>query len=148
GGAFTVVDETGALKQSVGWLVGKLQDHEILVIPIISLLFATGGALENMQEEILVLVPVLLLLTRRLGFNPLTAVAMSMGAAAVGAAFSPINPFQVGIAQKLAELPLLSGLTFRIVFLVLALAIWIIGTMRYARRTKTQADTTEEKDAA
>lgn len=56
--------------------------------------------------------PVLLLLVRRLGFDPVTAVAMSLGAAGVGAAFSPINPFQVGIAQQIAELPPLSGGAF------------------------------------
>src|SRR5205085_12217827 len=50
------------------------------------------------------------------------------------AAFSPINPFQVGIAQQLAQLPLLSGSLFRIAFLVAALGIWIWGTSRYAAR--------------
>src|SRR3989442_13744271 len=62
---------------------------------------------------------------------------MSLGAAAVGAAFSPINPFQVGIAQQLAQLPLLSGSLFRIAFLAAALALWIWGTLRYAARTRT-----------
>jgi uncharacterized ion transporter superfamily protein YfcC len=78
----------------------------------------------------------LLLLTRQLGFNPVTAVAMSLGAAAVGAAFSPVNPFQVIIAQKVAELRPASGLGFRVVFLVAALGLWILGTMWYARRTR------------
>jgi uncharacterized ion transporter superfamily protein YfcC len=54
----------------------------------------------------------------------------------VGAAFSPINPFQVGIAQQLAQLPLLSGSGFRVVFLVAALGVWIWGTLRYAARTR------------
>jgi len=148
GGAFTVVDETGALKQSVGWLVRKLQSHETLVIPIVSLLFAAGGALENMQEEILALIPVLLLLTRRLGFKPITAVAISLGAAAVGAAFSPINPFQVTIAQKVAGLPFLSGWRFRVVFMVLALAIWIIGTMLHAKRTRVEPEINEPEDTS
>ena len=121
----------------MGRLVGKLERREILVIPVVSLLFATGGALENMQEEIIALIPVLLILTRTLGYDPLTAVAMSAGAAFVGSAFSPINPFQVGIAQKLAELPLLSGGLFRMVFLAVALAMWVAGTMRYASRTRT-----------
>jgi uncharacterized ion transporter superfamily protein YfcC len=127
GGAFTVVDETGALRQAVGWLVRRLQHREALMIPIVSLTFALGGALENMSEEIIALVPVLLLVTRRLGFDALTAVAISVGAAAVGASFSPINPFQVQIAQKLAELPLLSGLVFRVCVLAVALAAWIGG---------------------
>lgn len=143
GGAFTVVDKTGALRSGVSWLVRKLGDDTILVIPIVSLVFATGGVLENMQEEIIALVPVLLILTRRVGFTPMTAIAMSAGAAFVGSAFSPINPFQVGIAQKLAELPLLSGGAFRMVFLALALGFWIWSTMHYAAKTRTEPEATE-----
>ncbi len=140
GGAFTVVDQTGVLRRGVGWLVKALGDRTILVIPIISILFATGGALENMQEEIIALIPVLLILTNRLGYRPMVAVAMSTGAAIVGSAFSPINPFQVGIAQKLAELPLLSGAGFRLVFLALGLGLWITFTMRMARATATEPE--------
>ena len=143
GGAFTVVDETGALRRSIGWLVRKLDGRELLVIPVIAVIFATGGVLENMQEEIIPLIPVLLILTRRVGFDAVTAVSMSAGAAFVGSAFSPINPFQVGIAQKLAELPLLSGGAFRMIFLAIALVIWIWGTMRHAARTRTEPDTAD-----
>ncbi len=140
GGAFTVVDETGALRQSIGWLVRKLGDREILLIPIVAVVFATGGVLENMQEEIIPLIPVMLIVTRRIGFDALTAVSMSAGAAFVGSAFSPINPFQVGIAQKLAQLPLLSGGGYRMIFLAIALTIWIGGTMRHAMRTRVAPD--------
>jgi len=136
GGAFTVVDETGALKRGVTSLIRSLRGRDLLVIPVVSLFFATGGVVENMQEEIIPLIPVLLILTRRLGFKPMVAVAMSAGAAFVGSAFSPINPFQVAIAQRLAELPLASGAAFRIVFLMIALTFWIAMTMRYARRTR------------
>jgi len=136
GGAFTVVDQTGALRRWVGWLVGRLGGRDLLVIPVISILFATGGVLENMQEEIIALVPMLMILTRRVGFTPMVAVAMSAGAAFVGSAFSPINPFQVGIAQNLAQLPLLSAGGYRTVFLFLALAFWIWTTMRYAEKTR------------
>ena len=103
----------------VGQLAGAAvwPDRGIWVIPIVGFAFAWGGILIQMQEELIAFVPVLLLLTRRLGFNALIAVAMSLGAAAVGASFSPINPFQVGIAQKVAGLRLLSGWEFRSVFL-------------------------------
>ena len=140
GGAFTVVERTGALSEGVHALVRALQHSDILVIPVTCVAFAAAGALENMQEEIIAFVPVLLLLTRRLGFDALTAVAMSLGAAAVGAALSPVNPFQVQIAQKLAELPLGSGAGFRLVALAIGLGIWIWGTMRYARRHRIQAE--------
>ncbi|MBI4409190.1 MAG: YfcC family protein [Gemmatimonadetes bacterium] len=136
GGAFVVVDRTGALRLALDRLVRAVGRREALVIPITALAFAAAGALENFLEEIIALVPLLLLLSRRMGFDALTAVAMSLGAAMVGAAFSPVNPFQVGIAQKLAELPLLSGGVYRMAFLALALAVWIAGTMRHALRNR------------
>jgi uncharacterized ion transporter superfamily protein YfcC len=136
GGAFTVVEETGALRKAVGALVLAVGDRGALVIPIVSIAFATGGALENMAEEIIALVPVLLLVTRRLGFDAITGVAISIGAAGIGSAFSPINPFQVQIAQKVAGLPLLSGWGFRTVVMAIALTIWIAWTWRRAMRTR------------
>jgi uncharacterized ion transporter superfamily protein YfcC len=136
GGAFAVVERTGALGELVNRLVRGMEGRGLWVIPIVGFVFGWAGVLIQMQEELIAFVPVLLLLTRRLGFNALTAVAMSLGASAVGAAFSPINPFQVGIAQKVAGLQLLSGWQFRSVFLVLAWMIWTAGTMRFASRTR------------
>jgi len=151
GGAFAVFDSTGALRRGVAWLIHRLGGREVLVIPIISLAFAAGGAIENMQEEIIALVPALMVLTRRLGYPPLTAALVSAGPAFVASAFSPINPFQVQIAQKVSEVPLASGSVFRTVFLALSLALWIRWTMRYAEREKgppeaavTPGDTDEE----
>ncbi|MCH7825255.1 MAG: YfcC family protein, partial [Acidobacteria bacterium] len=148
GGAFTVVDETGALRRGVTSLVRTLGGHDLLVIPVVLIFFAIGGVVENMHEEIIPLIPVLLILTRRLGFTPVVAVAMSVGAAVVGSAFSPINPFQVQIAQHLAQLPLGSGALFRSVFLVLALALWIGMTMRYAQRERRAPEDVEDSGEA
>ncbi len=136
GGAFTVVERTGTLGRLVERIAARLADRGLLVIPVATAVFAVGGALLQTQEELIAFVPILLLLCRRLGFDALTAVAMSLGAAAVGAAFSPVNPFQVAIAQKLAELPPASGLGYRMAFMLPALALWAWGTMRYARRTR------------
>ncbi len=140
GGALTVVDETGALRQGAEYLVTALGPRAVLVIPVVSVAFAAAGALENMQEEVIALVPVLLLVTRRLGFDAITAVAISIGASAVGAAFSPINPFQAQIAQKVAGVALLSGWEYRTMMLAVALAIWIAGTWRHAMRTRREPD--------
>lgn len=147
GGGFAVVERTGALTRLVNSLVAALSGRGLLVIPVAGLAFAASGVLVQMQEELIAFVPVLLLLTSRLGFTPLTAVAMSMGASAVGASFSFINPFQVGIAQKVAELDLLSGWQFRIAFMIPALAIWIAGTMLHARRTRVVAESSDATGA-
>ncbi|HET7462632.1 MAG TPA: hypothetical protein VFJ82_15365 [Longimicrobium sp.] len=148
GGAFAVVEATGALTRGMDGLLRVLQGRESLVIPVISLAFAAGGALEHMQEEIIALIPALLLLTRRLGYEPMVAVMMSIGAAVVGAAFSPIDPFMVGIAQKLAHLPVLSAAGFRIAFMLPAVALWIWWTLRYARRTRLVPEAAHAEAAA
>jgi uncharacterized ion transporter superfamily protein YfcC len=137
GGAFTVVDETGALRRAIGSMTDALEGRDLVMIPIVSLFFGLGGIVQNMQEEIIPLIPVVLILTARLGFTPVVAVAMSAGAAFVGSAFSPVNPFQVVIAQGVAEVPLVSGWEFRLFFLTLALGMWIWMTMRHADRTRT-----------
>ena len=136
GGAFGVVDRTGALHDGIDRLVRRLGDRGLLAVPIVCMAFAAGGAFENMQEEIIALVPVLLVLVGRLGLDPTCAAMMSVGSAAVGAAFSPVNPFQVGIAQKVTGVPALSGGAFRTVVMLVALALWIGGTMMYAQRVR------------
>ncbi len=140
GGAFGAVERTGASTRLVHWLVARLGTQTALVIPIASVAFGLGGILIQMQEELIAFVPVLLLLTRRLGYRPLIACAISLGAAAVGAAFSPVNPFQVVIAQKVAQLPPQSGFGFRMALLLPAMALWIGMTMRFAARTRVTPD--------
>jgi uncharacterized ion transporter superfamily protein YfcC len=95
-----------------------------------------------MWEEFVALTPVLVVLARGVGFDGLTAVSMGLGAAGIGSTFSPMNPFGVGIAQRFAELPLLSGWEFRLAVLVPAVALWAWATIRHARRTQTAPDAT------
>jgi uncharacterized ion transporter superfamily protein YfcC len=137
GAAVSVVDKTGALRGGVSWMASRLRRREILIIPVACVAFGAGGAAEGMWEEIIAMMPVLMALSRGVGFDGLTAVSMSLGAAGIGSAFSPMNPFNVGIAQRFAELPLLSGWQFRLPVMVLAIGIWAWGTMRHARRTRT-----------
>lgn len=141
GGAWAVVDKAGTLRAIVDWLVGRFGKRRYLAVIILSFAFAAGGALENMGEEIIPLVPVLLLLCQGLGYDAVSAAAMSIGAAMVGSAFSPLNPFQAGIALKLAQLPLLSGAGLRTGLLLAAVVLWTWWTIRHAERHRvTPAD--------
>ncbi len=133
GGAFVVIERTGALALALAALARRLGRRSHLAVAACCVLFAAGGAIENMQEEVVALVPTLVLLATRVGATPLTAVAMSAGAAAVGAAFSPINPFQAGIAQQAAGLQPFSGPWPRVAVLLPALAIWTWAVMRQVR---------------
>jgi uncharacterized ion transporter superfamily protein YfcC len=133
GAAWVVVDRIGTLRVVVGALVRRLR-HPLFALPVVALFFGAMGAAENMQEEIIALVPVLMILGGRLGVDAITIVASSAGAAIVGSAFGPINPFQAGIALKLAELPPLIAGGLRFAALAVAMAVWIAWTLRHSRR--------------
>jgi uncharacterized ion transporter superfamily protein YfcC len=134
GGAWVVVDRLGTLGRLVAAIAGRFQRRRLIAILVVSFFFASMGALENMQEEIIPLVPVLLLLGRRLGIDAVGVVAMSAGAAMIGSAFGPTNPFQAGIAMKLAELPPFDRAGLRLVMFGAACFLWVGWTMAYARR--------------
>ena len=139
GGAFALLDATGALGRLVGALVGGTPRPRLIVVAI-SVVFATLGALENMHEEIVALIPVILVLSRGIGFGAVTALAMSLGAAAVGSAFGPTNPFQTGIALRFAEMPPLSQPALRFGLLAAAVAVWIAWTLAMTSRDDVRPD--------
>src|SRR5437667_2132592 len=136
GGAWVVVDRLGTLPAVVAALVRRFRHRGLWAIPVVCVFFATMGALENMQEEIIPLVPVLLVLGQGLGVDAVVVVAMSTGAAMIGSAFGPTNPFQAGLALKLAELPPIAGGALRLAMCVAALVMWIAWTIRYAARNR------------
>src|SRR5437868_14762446 len=132
GGAWVVIDRVGTLPALVAVLVARFRRRGLWAIPPICLFFAAMGALENMEEEIIPLVPVLLVLGQGLGVDAIVVVAMSAGAAMIGSAFGPTNPFQAGIALRLAQLPPFAHAGLRLGMFVVALAIWIGWTLRHA----------------
>jgi uncharacterized ion transporter superfamily protein YfcC len=139
GGAWVVIDRLGTLPAIVAVLVGRFRRRGLWAIPVSCVAFALMGALENMQEEIIPLVPVLLVLGQGLGVDAVVVVAMSAGAAMIGSAYGPTNPFQAGIALKLAQLPPFAGGGLRLAMFSVGLALWILWTLRYAVRNRTPA---------
>jgi uncharacterized ion transporter superfamily protein YfcC len=88
----------------------------------------------------------LLLLSRGLGFGAITALAMSVGAAVVGSAFGPSNPFAAGLAMKMAELPQLSQGGLRVVLLVAGLAVWVGWTLAMVSRDDVRPEAIVEDE--
>lgn len=138
GGCFYVIEKTGALGQGLQWVVDLLQKHEGVALLVVSLLFAAAGATIGLQEEIIALTPILILFCRSMGFNVFVAIASSFGSAVMGAAFSPMNPFAVVLAQKEANLSLMSGSSYRLLIFGLAFAIWVGYLIRYAKKNRVE----------
>ncbi|AWX53937.1 MULTISPECIES: YfcC family protein [Brevibacillus] len=135
-GVFGIIRQTGAIEAGINKGVRYLEGREKLLIPASMFLFSIGGFTMGMAEESIIFVPIGIALARAMGFDAVTGTAMITMGAAAGFMGGMINPFTVGVAQSLAQLPLFSGLTFRAVVyvFVLGFAIWYV--MRYAYRVK------------
>ena len=145
GGCLFIVEKTGALKAGVSRLSSLVHGYEEWALILVGILFAIGGATSGLQEEIIPLVPILLVLTRTLGYPPIVTVAASYGAAAIGSAFSPVNAFGAVIAQKVAEVPFLTGAGFRMGTFLAAFALWMFFTIRYGNNRRTEKVTDENQ---
>lgn len=136
GGALTVVEKTGALGNTLDFVVHRFEHRPRLILVLASLLFLAGGASYGMYEEVLAFLPLLCALMRRLRWDGSIALAASVGSASVASSFSPFETFHLGISQPLAELPLFSGFAFRTTVFVAAIGIWFAYMLWQAQRIR------------
>ncbi|MEZ6194717.1 MAG: Na+/H+ antiporter NhaC family protein [Planctomycetota bacterium] len=142
GGAFGVILATGALDLALGRAVERLGEGRWrgLVVPISMLLFGLGGAIFGMGESTIAFVLVTIPLAIRLGYDTVTGIAMCYLASQIGFAGAFFNPFTVGIAQSIAELPSGSGLGYRVVTFVVVMGTGILFVTRHASRVAANPD--------
>ena len=103
-----------------------------VVISLIIILFSLFGAVFGMSEETLAFVIIIVPLAISMGYDSITGICMVYVAAHVGFSGAVLNPFTIGIAQGLSDLPLFSGFEYRIFCWVILTTILILFVLRYA----------------
>ena len=136
GGAFGILMKTGAINNGILALIARTRRFEFVFIPLLFLLFSLGGAVFGMGEEAIAFCIVLLPLMLALGYDAITTVLVTYVATQIGFATSWMNPFNVAIAQGIAEIPLFSGQELRLVMWATFTLFGIGFTMRYAQKIK------------
>ncbi|MCH2215877.1 MAG: TIGR00366 family protein, partial [Flavobacteriales bacterium] len=128
-GAFSILTATGALDAGLGSVLSfakKNPASKQLIIPALMVIFSLAGCTFGMSEENLVFILITIPLARSMGYDNLVGVAIPFLGSAAGFAGAAINPFTVGIAQGIAELPIGSGAGYRwfvwAIFTVIAIA--------------------------
>ena len=139
GGAFQVLQATGALDTLISGVVATARGRGEIVLPALMLLFAIGGGTIGMAEETLPFLPGLALLARRLGYDEMIGGAIALVGAGAGFAGAFLNPFTVGVGQAIAGLPLFSGLGFRLIVWSVLTTVTITYVSWYARRHRVEA---------
>ena len=120
GGVFNSLDKFGILRLLLDKITAKFGEKRRVLLAVIPLFFMALGSAAGSFEECVPLVPVVVALAIRLGWDTLTGLGMSILAVGCGFAAGVCNPFTIGVAQELAGLPMFSGMWYRgIAFVVI-----------------------------
>ena len=125
GGVFSALEYSGLMKYMLEKMVARFGAVRYRLLAIVLFFFMAMGSLIGSFEECVPLVPIVVALSVKLGWDALTGVGMSLLAVGCGFAAGVCNPFTVGVAQELAGLPMFSGAGFRaIAFVLIYLLLW------------------------
>ncbi len=136
GGVFGILQATGAITAALRGLADVFKDAPVVLTLLVMLAVGIGGSTLGMGEEFIPLVPLFLMLSRRMGYDRIYGLCLVMLAADMGFASATTNPFTINIAQSIAGLPLNSGWSLRAVFFVCAMTLTIVHVLRYGARIK------------
>lgn len=133
-----LLTKTGTLNSMTGAMLRKIGTRDHLIIPVFMIFFAIGGTTFGMFEECYALIPAFIVIAITLGYDRITGGAIVFVGVATGFAAATLNPFTIGVASNVAEIPLVTPkiLIFRLVALAAFLALNITYVMRYAIKIK------------
>lgn len=136
GGAFEIITSTGALTALCKRLSNVFAKKKYMVIPAFLILFSIFGFTMGMSSEVMIFVPIGITLALFLGLDKVTGTAMITMGAANGFTAGLLNPFNVGVAQDIAELPMFSGIGYRAFILIVLLIIDSVYIIHYAKKVE------------
>ncbi len=160
GGAFWIMNKSKAIDVGIFAFLKftkKLENNGLMrwlgvdnvIIVMIMIMFSIFGAVFGMSEETIAFVIILIPLAISMGYDSLMGVSMVYIAAHLGFAGAILNPFTIGIAQGLADLPLFSGIEYRMFAWLVINIVGIAFVLRYAKkiRNKPQSSIMYEEDS-
>lgn len=136
GGFFKVLLKTGIIEIAVDKLTRKFSNKSLLLIPLLMVIFAAIATVIGTPELSLVYIPVLMPLMIALGYDSIVAAAIALCATSVGFTAGVLNPINTGLGQKIAGIPVFSGMGFRLVIFIVALTTVILYIIRYAKKVR------------
>ncbi len=136
GGVISIINRTGTITALLQALLRKFKDSGPGLTIVLMIAGAIGGSTIGMGEELIPLVPIFLLVAKQLGYDRIFGFVLVFLGADIGFSAATTNPFTVQIAQGIAEVPLGSGIAFRVIFLSVILATAIIYVLRYGRKIR------------
>ncbi|HBP24875.1 MAG TPA: C4-dicarboxylate ABC transporter [Oribacterium sp.] len=140
GAAFHMLTKAGALQAVIAKLAKKFSNNLYVFIPILTLMFGLICTTQAVNMFI-AFAPVMVMLALAIGLDSITGAAIILLGGAIGFSTGTLNPSTTVVAQKIAELPLYSGIGYRWVCFAVYYVITNLFLVRYA--LKIQKDPTK-----
>lgn len=138
GGSIRVFDSTGAIRGALSSLLKAFgKDKGSWVLASIIVFFALIGAFPSMFEATIPFAPICLAIALALGYDSIVGVSLALVGVVIGWTAGPTNPWTVGIGQTIGQLPMFSGFLFRLVILLVLLAVSIAYILKYGNDVKS-----------
>ncbi len=134
GGGYEILNRIGVFKEIISKIVNRFSSRRYVLICAVSLVFMFFGSFLGMFEEVVALVPIIVILSYTMGWDALLGLGMSLLSISFGFSVAVSNPYTVGIAQRLAGLPVFSGLPFRIIIFIVLYALLCTFLVTYAKK--------------
>lgn len=135
-----MLTENGTLNSSINMLIRILGNKTYMIIPVCMFIFGVLGSTMGIFEEVYGLVPVFIGIGVALGYDIVVGGAIVFVGVATGFAAATTNPFSIGIAQSIAEVPLFSGIWFQIMVFIVFQTVAILYVMNYAKKVKNNPE--------
>ena len=145
GGSFWLLNSTGAISVGIGRFIRSVGRYHKVVLVAITLLFSLAGAIFGMSEETIPFVGIVVPLVVSMGYAAFLGMFIVYVAANVGFSSAFLNPFTVGIAQEMAELPLFSGMEYRLFCWAILTLLLILFVLFYAKSIYKAPQTAAEQ---
>jgi uncharacterized ion transporter superfamily protein YfcC len=140
GGAINLLNQCGVFAFIISGVATRYGARRYRLIASVVLVLMLMSALTGIMEEAVFIVPLMMPLAASLGMDPLVGLGMSFLALGFGFAAGLTNPFTIGVAQRVAEVPLFSGLWYRALVFAAVYAVLSSFLIRHARRSEGAAD--------
>ena len=144
GGAFWLLNATGAVEAGIKRLITRIGNKDKIVLASLTVLFSLAGAVFGMSEETIPFVGIVVPLAVSMGYDAFMGMLVVYVASNIGFSSAFLNPFTVGIAQGMADLPLFSGMGYRLLCWGILTALLVVFVVIYAhkvRKAPTAAET-------
>lgn len=136
GGTFAVIESTGAINTVILKTIDKTRNREWLLIVMVALLFSVFGGLGIIVNAVIAFIPIGIILARAMKMDAIVGVSIIYLGAYSGFAVGFLDPSTTGFAQTIAELPLFSGLGYRLLIYATVVTATILYILWYANRIK------------